>query len=370
MLRLLYWRQRKEATMLRSLNELARYKVTAIDGDVGSVADFLLDDRACPVSDPSPAADAFRTEPPERARAAWAVRYLVVQTGGLFDRRRVLISPISFREVDAAAKRFHLALSVAKIKKSPDLDGARPISRRDEGEYFRYYQYPYYWDYAGLWGMGMLPGMLATSVWREQEQPEETRDDGSLRSARALIGFHVEASDGRVGQVDELLIDDATYEVRYLVVNTGLVHKLRLRPQWAERVNWDERMIYVGMPRQAISDRQDCSAPGATGNEGDSRVAREAAGAATGAVTGAILGSVAGPPGVAAGVVVGGLVTADAEAAQTRELDEEIGINGGDVGAPNLKHPAPKRGTYSGGSVGAERSTGESPAEGPIPPSR
>jgi hypothetical protein len=64
--------------MLRSLKEFERYQVSATDGDIGTVANFLLDD--------------------ER----WVVRYLVAKTGGFFDDREVLITPISFRQVDAS----------------------------------------------------------------------------------------------------------------------------------------------------------------------------------------------------------------------------------------------------------------------------
>ena len=56
--------------MLRSLDKLEHYKVRATDGDLGSVANFLIDDKH------------------------WTVRYLVVQTGGFFGGRRVLVSPI------------------------------------------------------------------------------------------------------------------------------------------------------------------------------------------------------------------------------------------------------------------------------------
>ena len=65
--------------MLRSLKDLERYKVSASDGDIGSVVNFLFDD--------------------ER----WAVRYLVVDTGGFFSGRSVLISPISFGAAIASA---------------------------------------------------------------------------------------------------------------------------------------------------------------------------------------------------------------------------------------------------------------------------
>jgi len=88
----------------------------------------------------------------------------------------------------------------------------------------------------------------------------------------------------------------------------------------------------------------------------------EAGGAAGGAIAGAALGSIAGPAGAAAGAVIGGMVgaivakVADEEADRVSihdgELDEAIGVTGGDMGAPNLKHPPAKRGVYSAASSG------------------
>ena len=102
----------------------------------------------------------------------------------------------------------------------------------------------------------------------------------------------------------------------------------------------------------------------------------EAGGAAGGAIAGAALGSIAGPAGVAAGAVIGGVVGAfvakvsDQESTRvsvhTAELDAVIGVNGGDLGAPNLKHPPAQRGTYSAASSGGESGGGTSSAEGPM----
>jgi predicted amino acid dehydrogenase len=101
---------------------------------------------------------------------------------------------------------------------------------------------------------------------------------------------------------------------------------------------------------------------------------------AAGALAGAAMGAIAGPPGAIAGAVVGaiaGAVTGVAmerdaaeRAAEERELDREIGVNGGELGAPNLKHPQAKVGAYSAASAGAGdgEATDEEPAEGPIQP--
>ena len=91
------------------------------------------------------------------------------------------------------------------------------------------------------------------------------------------------------------------------------------------------------------------------------------------------MGAVAGPPGAIAGAVVGAIAgavagraaeqTDESRAAEDRELDGEIGVSGGELGAPNLKHPPAKIGAYSGGSAGVSPSSGdEEPAEGPIQP--
>lgn len=103
----------------------------------------------------------------------------------------------------------------------------------------------------------------------------------------------------------------------------------------------------------------------------------EAGGAAGGALAGAALGAVAGPLGIATGAVLGGVIGAlvarvgdeESERASLHdgELDAAIGVNGGDIGAPNLKHPPALRGTYSAASSGGASGGGASPSEGPIP---
>ncbi len=113
--------------------------------------------------------------------------------------------------------------------------------------------------------------------------------------------------------------------------------------------------------------------PNKATNARDHRRAREFEGGAAGAVAGAAIGAVAGPPGIVVGAVLGVAAGAVAGAAldiddatqiqRTRELDAEIGITGGSLGAPNLAHPAATRGTYSAASAGASEAS-TTPAEG------
>jgi hypothetical protein len=230
--------------MLRSLENLEQYVVSATDGEIGHAVNFLLDDDR------------------------WIVRYLVVETGGVLRERRVLISPISFRQVDWSTRRFHLALTVDKVKNSPSVDLDKPVSRQHEQDYHSYYGYPVYWGYSGLWGMGAYPGLLATGGWNVVAATDEAPEtvDPHLRSARELRGYQIQGTDDAIGRVADFIVDDETWEVRYLVIDTGnwwLGNKVLVAPRWAGRVSWEEKKVFVDLSREAIknSPAWDATAP-------------------------------------------------------------------------------------------------------------
>jgi hypothetical protein len=226
--------------MLRSLKDLERYKVGATDGDVGRVVNFLLDD--------------------ER----WAIRYLVVETGSFFNERQVLISPISFREVDWSTQLFHLALTKDRIKNSPSVDVEKPVSRQHERDYYGYYGYPYYWGYAGLWGTDEFPGLLGAGTSNGSlVVPATEVGERHLRSANEVRGYHVQGSDEAIGHIADFIVDDNTWAIRYLVIDTSnwwFGKEVLIAPHWANRVSWEEQMVYVEMSRQAIKDSPEWNA--------------------------------------------------------------------------------------------------------------
>ena len=238
--------------MLRSLKELEQYKVNATDGDIGSVADFLLDD--------------------ER----WTVRYLVVETGSFFSERRVLITPIAFRQMDWSTKQFHVALTRDKVKSSPNVDTDKPVSRQHESDYYGYYGYPNYWGDSGLWGMNAYPGALATSRWNDvSAKNAELAGDIHLRSVNEVRGYHVHGSDDSIGHVEDFIVDDESWEVRYLVVDTSnwwMGRKVLIAPRWASDVSWEERSVHVAMNRQSIMNSPEWTPTVAINREYESRL--------------------------------------------------------------------------------------------------
>jgi hypothetical protein len=234
--------------MLRSLKDLERYTVAAIDGDLGSVVDFLVDDEH------------------------WTIRYLVIGTGVVFDGRQVLVSPIFFREADWPSRRFHVALTMDKIKASPSIDVEKPVSRQHERDYHQYYGAQYYWGSTGLWGTGISPVALVGDE-RGQAQPEQGEGppgDVHLRSIREIRGYHIQGTDGAVGHVVDFIVDDETWQVRYLVVDTSnwwLGKKVLVAPTWTSGVSWDDRKIYLDVDRKAVKESPSWDAEAAVNRE-------------------------------------------------------------------------------------------------------
>jgi hypothetical protein len=201
---------------------------------------------------------------------AWAIRYLVVETGSWLFSREVLISPIAAGKPDWAGKHLPVALSREQVKLSPDIDTDKPITRQHESDYLDHYNYPYYWGGMGLWGGGGYPAMLlpgydgygSPTASRAQADAVQARtearqrdQDPHLRSCSAVVGYHIEASDGEIGHVQSMLVDEDSWAIRYLVVSTSnwwSGHDVLLAPQWIQQVRWADRTVKVELTREAL----------------------------------------------------------------------------------------------------------------------
>ena len=110
--------------------------------------------------------------------------------------------------------------------------------------------------------MGAYPGSLtAEGTINEQLRAAATRssgtaDDCHLRSSNAVIGYDVHATDGGIGHVDDLLVDDETWAIRYLIVNTHRWwsdRRVLVAPRWIDDVSWSRATVSVDVTRRAIN---------------------------------------------------------------------------------------------------------------------
>jgi len=233
--------------MLSSTHDLEKYAIQASDGEIGAVKDFYFDDDS------------------------WVVRYLVVEAGSWLTSKKVLISPVSIHNPDGVSRTFPVSITKEQVRKSPDIDTDKPISRQNEEQYMGYYGYGSYWDGAGLWGdglypYGMVPGNIGYGmdrVEREREMEAYLRserqrhrnDDPHLRSCKAVTGYHLQANDGEVGHLSDFLLDEKTWAIRYLIVDTSnwwMGHKVLVAPEWITGVHWSNKTVSVDLSREAV----------------------------------------------------------------------------------------------------------------------
>jgi hypothetical protein len=225
--------------MLRSIRKFRGHSIAATDGDIGKVDDVLFDVQH------------------------WTVRYIVVDTGTWLSGRRVIVSPVAFAGVDWRTGNVELRLTREQIESSPPLDAERPLSRSDERKHFRHYGWPFYWGGPGIWGTGVTPAELAIAadhpgVMREAAEEHEealSESDPNLGSAREMLDYRLETLDGSAGNINDLLIDDEGWDIRYLAVGSGewfnSDHVL-LAPQWIARVNETKRAVYTDLTRDDV----------------------------------------------------------------------------------------------------------------------
>jgi hypothetical protein len=215
--------------MLIKAKALKGYSLKSLDGDIGSASEFFFDDRY------------------------WAIRYLVANTATWLSDRKVLISPYSLDGVNTAEERVFVLLNRKQIEESPSIDTDEPVSRQFEKSYNGYYGYPEYWAGPYMWG-GYSCLSRDRTRWGSTAS-EQTVGDRHLRSTHEVTGYHLLALDGEVGHVDDFIIDDETWAIRYLVVatrNWWPGKKALISPKWIENVSWEEREVAIGLSRETI----------------------------------------------------------------------------------------------------------------------
>ena len=227
--------------MLFNASTIHGYTIVASDGHLGTVSDFLFDD------------------------ATWMVRWLVVDTGTWLPGRKVLLPPMALGHPNSSDREFPVRLSRQQVKGSPDIDTARPVSRQMEHHVYDHYGWSPYWDtgvYMGGFGypdsLAPMPQIPACRRRAEAEMvAREYEGDPHLQSIGDVTGYLIHATDGEIGHVESMLLDDTDWGIRFLVVDTTnwlSGKKVLIPPGSASDVNWSDKLVNLKVDRQHVLD--------------------------------------------------------------------------------------------------------------------
>lgn len=108
---------------LRSAKELFGYQVNALEGDVGTLTDFIVEDED------------------------WDIRYMVVDISSwLGSEKQILVALEWVSNIDVAREEALIDLSQDAVKFSPAFDPSLPVNRQYEEVIYDYYGRPKYWQ--------------------------------------------------------------------------------------------------------------------------------------------------------------------------------------------------------------------------------
>ncbi|MFM8319384.1 MAG: hypothetical protein ACKOC5_00595 [Chloroflexota bacterium] len=221
--------------MIFQLKEMLDIPAIGADGELGRVSDVYFDvDR-------------------------WRVRYLELEAGEWLEQRRLVFSTQAFR-LHPERREVRLELSHAQVRQSPALQLNQPLNRDQEIELHRFYNWPFYWEGERAGGLGpdspaAIPLIELAAEVREQMASNGALADPRLHRLSSLLGAALQARDGGAGTLDGLLAEDSSWNILYLLIQTGgllSAKTVRLSPQFVTTIDEDAGRIDLDLDSETV----------------------------------------------------------------------------------------------------------------------
>ncbi len=226
--------------MSSTARQLCGFDVRACDGDVGTVHDVYFEDED------------------------WSVCFVVVSVGRWPFDRRVLVSPKELRVPDEEEEVLPVALSRAQLHECPEASTQRTVSSLRREEQSAYHPWVPVWPWRVPFGTCSMPPLALLHMDDEAGEGERAgtsqrtnRDTGGarLRSMSEIIGYHIQAKDGEIGHVEDFLLCDEDWFIKYVLVDTRNWwggRKVVVEPQWVEEFKCRESKVYLKLARGGV----------------------------------------------------------------------------------------------------------------------
>ncbi len=182
------------------------------------------------------------------------IRYFVIDTLKWLPGQKVLVSPSSFDSVDLVDNKISVLATKEQIENSPSIEEHQPLSRQKETELHSYYGWAPYWIGSGLWGMSNVPSIAEQQRELQNDREPDDETDAALRSINEIkgqiTGYNVMGTDKKIGHVVDFVIDDHSWAIHSLIVDTGSWlpgRKVALATESIESIDWVSKEIITNL---------------------------------------------------------------------------------------------------------------------------
>lgn len=209
------------------------YNINTNDKLKGNIKDFLFDEKQ------------------------WIIRYVDADFGNTFSPYKVLIPKVFFKNPEQENNIFPTSLSKQEIEKCPKIEDHLPVSRKYEEELNKHFDVKPYWmvaAYMGTAGAYYPPRPISVPTKSVSEKDIDT----ILRSFDEVKGYHVEAKDGKIGHIDDLLIDYQDWQIVYAVIDTSnwlpWSKKVIIPIDKMSEVSYTNQLVKIKMKKESIKN--------------------------------------------------------------------------------------------------------------------
>lgn len=215
--------------MLRVGLALQGYGIEAGTAEIGTLSDLLFDE------------------------TTWQIKWVVVESGSWKCGRKIRIRPSYIETTDCQRQLVLLSLAKHEVKHSPGVRPEPTVSRQVQSRRLD--------DQAcdtSPGTVGSERGKVARAGAFDLSPSLDTQQadrDRHLRSMAALMGHQCRTEDSPIGRLEDLLIDDVAWDIRYLIVNARTLlpgkHVL-LSPCAVKQIGMSDSQIEINVSRDQV----------------------------------------------------------------------------------------------------------------------
>lgn len=219
--------------MKKSINELIKLDIITKDDIKGIAKDYLFD------------------------QDTWTIRYLEADFGTFFNDKRVLIPRFLLPDSYTSGTRFYIDLTKETIERCPKPEQHQPISKKYEEEIHSYYNIDWYWQQP----YNVPADPIGSPLYPIRVPPpavDESTFDTRLRSFREVKGYNIVGSDGNLGHVEDMIVDDLNWKIVYVVIDTSnwlpWSKKILLDISWIDQISYQNKEAVIHLHSEVVGN--------------------------------------------------------------------------------------------------------------------